>query len=393
MGGLRALRLDPGVRGLRALGARLKSPVSARLMGGGLARRAILAAGLSGAGALLLFGLLAVFFGAADVASIPAIEIAVPAAGLADRAAVPEPMAEEEPAAEGFHVAAVVAEAYRGIARAPAAEPLPAAPVPDLIESRGAFRLPRVGVDGRLPYEAYARPFDRRDDRPRLSIVIFGFGLSATASQAVLDHLPAAVTLALDAYAADPGRWLAAARAAGHEVFAALPIQAADGERIDAGPRALVPSAAVAGNLARLDQVLAHCTGCVGVIALGGEGVTDFEPLLPTLRVVQQRGLMFIDAARAGQRPLVPIADRIGLPHAWLDTTIDAEPSAAAIDAKLRRLEEAALKTGVAVAAAGASPLAVRRLVLWSETLAARNLVLAPLSAAVAPQVVADAPQ
>ena len=392
MGGLRALRWNPGVRGLRALGARLKAPVSARLMGGGLARRAILAAGLSGAGALLLFGLLAVFFGAADGASVSAIEMAVPAAGMDDRAAVSEPMAEE-PAAQGFHVAAVVAEAYRGIAKAPAAEPLPAAPIPDLIESRGDFRLPRVGVDGRLPYETYARPFDRRDDRPRLSIVIFGFGLSATASQAVLDHLPAAVTLALDAYAAEPGRWLAAARAAGHEVFAALPIQAVDGERIDAGPRALVPGAAVAGNLARLDQILSHCTGCVGVIALGGEGVTDFEPLLPALRVVQQRGLMFIDAARAGQRSLIPIADRIGLPHAWLDTTIDAEPSAAAIDAKLRRLEEVALKTGVAVAAAGSSPLAVRRLVLWSDTLAARNLVLAPLSAAVAPQVVADAPQ
>ena len=390
MGGLRALRWSSGVRGLHLLGALLRPLTDFPRTGGGLARRAALAAGLSGAGALLLFGLAAVVLGTANVASVPAVEIAVPAAGVDDR--TPAPMASEM-AAGGLRVTAVVAEAYRGIARAPGAEPLPAAPVPELIESRGTLRLPRAGVDGRLPYEVYARPFDRRDDRPRLSVVIFGFGLSATASQAVLDHLPAAVTLALDAYAAEPERWLAAARAAGHEVFAALPIQAADGERIDAGPRALLTGAAAADNLARLDQILARCAGCVGVVALAGEGVSDFEPLLPALRVVQQRGLSFIDAALAGQRPLIPIADRIGLAHAWLDTTIDTEQSATAIDARLRQLEEVALKTGVAVAAAGASPLAVRRLVLWAETLAARNLVLAPLSAAIAPRLVAGGPQ
>lgn len=387
---MRALRWTPRVRGLHALGALLKRVTGLPLTGGGLVRRAALAAGLSAAGALLLFGLAAVFFGTADVASVPGVEMAVPAAGPADP--VPAPMADQV-AVGGLRVTAVVAEAYRGIARAVAVEPLPVAPVPEMVENRGTLRLPRAGVDGRLPYEVYARPFDRRDDRPRLSVVIFGFGLSTTASQAVLDHLPAAVTLALDAYAAEPERWLAAARAAGHEVFAALPIQAADGRRIDSGPRALLTGAATAGNLARLDQILARCAGCVGVVALGGEGVSDFEPLLPAMRVVQQRGLSFIDAALAGQRPLIPIADRIGLAHAWLDTTIDTEQSATAIDAKLRQLEEVALKTGVAVAAAGASPLAVRRLVLWAETLPARNLVLAPLSAAIAPRLAESAPQ
>ncbi|MFZ1416257.1 MAG: divergent polysaccharide deacetylase family protein [Defluviicoccus sp.] len=390
MGSLRALRWSTIVRGLRALGAALGPLMSGHLKGGGLARPAVVAAGLGGAGALLLFVLAAVFLRTTDVASLPAVDVALPAGGSGDPSPVPEPMADEA-AADEFRVAAVAAEAYRDIARAPAAEPLAAAPDPALIESRGALRLPRIGVDGRLPYEVYARPFDRRDDRPRLSIIILGFGLSATASRAVLDHLPAEMTLALDAYAAEPGRWLAAARAAGHEVFAALPIQAVDAERIDAGPRALVPGGASDDSLARLDQILGRCTGCVGVIALGGEDVAEFEPLLPALRAVQQRGLMFVDATLARERPLVPIADRIGLPRGWLDMRIDADPSAAAIDARLQRLEEVALKTGVGVAAAGSSPLAVRRLALWAETLAARNLVLAPVSAAVASQLVAGA--
>jgi hypothetical protein len=392
MGGLRALRWGTIFRGLRARGAGLRPSIGVRLKGGGLARRAVLAGGLSGGGALLVFVLAAVIFGAADGASVPAVDVALPAAGPGDPRAAPEPAADEA-AADGFRVAAVAAEAYRDIARAPAAEPLAAAPDPDLIESRGALRLPRIGINGRRPSEAYARPFDRRDDRPRLSIMIFGFGLSTTASQAVLDHLPAEATLVLDAYTAEPGRWLAGARAAGHEVFAALPIQAADAKRIDAGPRALVPGAAAVESLARVDRILARCAGCVGVVALGGEGVTDFEPLLPALQVVQQRGLMFVDATLARERPLVPIADRISAPRAWLDAIIDAEPSAAAIDAKLRRLEEVALKTGVGVAGAGSSPLAVRRLALWAETLPARNLVLAPVSAAVASQVVAGAPR
>lgn len=390
MGSLRAVQWSTIGRGLRRRGAALGPLMSGHLKGGGLARLAVVAAGLGGVGALLLFGLAVVLLRTTDVASLPAVDVALPAVGSGEPSPVAEPMADEE-AADEFRVAAVSAEAYGDIARAPAAQPLGAAPDPGLIESRGALRLPRIGVDGRLPHEVYARPFDRRDDRPRLSIVILGFGLSATASRELLDYLPAEVTLALDAYAAEPGRWLAAARAAGHEVFAAVPIQAADAERIDAGPRALVPGGDSADSLVRLDQILGRCTGCVGVVALGGEDVAEFEPLLPALRVVQQRGLMFVDATLARERPLVSIADRIGLPRAWLDTRIDAEPSAAAIDSRLRRLEDVALKSGVAVAAAGSSPLAVRRLALWAETLAARNLVMAPVSAAVASQMVAGA--
>lgn len=375
------------VRGLWAIpGAAL------RRVGDSVARRAVVAAGTTAAAIVLFFVLAAVFLDGPGRRPAPPVEVALPANWSAEEPSTPEPVAETK-GEGGLTVAAVDAKAYLGIARAPAAGALAPAPDPALIERQGELRLPRVGVDGRLPWQTYARPFDRRDDRPRLSIVVLGFGLSATASQAALDHLPADVSFALDPYAAEPKRWLVAARAAGHEVFALLPLQPTDTTVVDAGPRALIPAAAGAESLTRLDAILSTCGGCVGILALGGQGIADFEPLVPAVRAVHRRGLMVLDATFAGRHPLVQIADRIGLPRAFVDAAIDDQPAAAAIDAKLRRLEEIALKTGLAIGIATPVPLTLRRLALWAETLEARNLVLAPATAAVGSQLVTGATQ
>ena len=66
---------------------------------------------------------------------------------------------------------------------APEPPPLPAdqqaaahhaipAPDPALLEDSPAGPLPRIAADGRQPRQAYARPFDRADTRPRIGLVV-----------------------------------------------------------------------------------------------------------------------------------------------------------------------------------------------------------------------------
>ena len=58
-----------------------------------------------------------------------------------------------------------------------ALDPLtPSEPDLRLVDASPFGPLPRIGDDGRRPLEVYARPFDRRDDRPRVAVLVTGLG-------------------------------------------------------------------------------------------------------------------------------------------------------------------------------------------------------------------------
>jgi hypothetical protein len=293
------------------------------------------------------------------------------------------------PAGAGLGVPSVTAAAYAGIPAAPPGQPLAEAPQPGLFETAGGRVLPRIADDGRVPWRAYGRGFDLRDDRPRLVIVLVGLGLSGVASGAAIDHLPADITFAVDAHAARPDHWAARARADGHEVLVSLPLQPAAGDSTDPGPRAILASLPDSENIARLETVLGLCHGCVGVVTtLGGAFADDVQALRPVLEAAQSRGLLLIDGTLLRGHPLIDVADGLGLPRLWIDQPVDDEPTAGAIDGALRRLEEIALKQGVAAGTVRPYPVTLQRLMAWWPTLAKKNLVLAPASAAAGAQVV-----
>ncbi|MBK8211808.1 MAG: divergent polysaccharide deacetylase family protein [Rhodospirillales bacterium] len=103
--------------------------------------------------------------------------------------------------------------------------------------------------------QVYARPFDRRDDRSRLVIIVLDIGLSRAASNAAIDKLPGAPVLAVDAYAPAPQEWIAARRRGGHEVVAAIPPQAsaAAAPMRGGGALAVAADAADSGSRLRVD--------------------------------------------------------------------------------------------------------------------------------------------
>src|SRR5262249_41642783 len=111
------------------------------------------------------------------------------------------------------------------IAAPPAPPPTPAprglAPAPDsaLVEASPIGPLPKIGPDGRQPWQVYARPFNAPDNKPLVAVLVTGLGLSSATTEAAIAKLPPEITLSFSPYAEKLGDWLTAARAAGHEAL------------------------------------------------------------------------------------------------------------------------------------------------------------------------------
>lgn len=139
-------------------------------------------------------------------------------------------------------------------------------PVPDpaLVEQTSAGPLPVISVDGRKPFNVYARPYLPNGNRPRIALVIQEIGLAREASTAAINRLPKAVSLALSPYAADPQAVLQAARDAGHEVLLMVPMEPVSFPRSDPGPHSLLVSLSAAENISRLHHVMSRAQGYAG---------------------------------------------------------------------------------------------------------------------------------
>jgi polysaccharide deacetylase 2 family uncharacterized protein YibQ len=210
------------------------------------------------------------------------------------------------------------------------------------MEDGPAGPLPRIGTDGRQPRQAYARPFDRADTRPRIGLVV------REASDAALRRLPPTVALA---YAAPPPPLLAQARARGMETLLLLP------------PAGL--------NASGLEAALGRFAGYVG--ALGTPG----SPLSDTVQdTLHKRGLLYLDPGPGSGAPF----------QAWgrtADLSLEDAPTRGEVDRQLALLEQRARDTGSALGILPPSPSAfwLDRVAGWAATLPERGLVLAPVTA------------
>jgi polysaccharide deacetylase 2 family uncharacterized protein YibQ len=260
-------------------------------------------------------------------------------------------------------------------------------PDPSLLEADPADpnrKLPRVSVDGRAPMAAYAAGFDPTSVRPRVGMLIAGIGMSEADSLAAIKNLPGGVTLAISPYGGNFDHLLAVARLTEHEYVVSVPMEPNGYPVNDPDDRrALMTSLPSAENLNRLHWVLSRLAGYVGVTDAFGQmhgerlaGVAD--QLSPVLEEVGHRGLLFVDA-QAGQP---------ALPYAWsrsVDMVIDDDPfDATVLDQRLDRLTHTALDKGSALGLVQVPrPLTLARVAAWTNTLAAKGLALAPVSALV----------
>jgi polysaccharide deacetylase 2 family uncharacterized protein YibQ len=271
-----------------------------------------------------------------------------------------------------------------------------AAPDPALLEpghGPDGGMLPRIGADQRIPGQVYARGFASEPGRPRIGIVLAGIGMNAADSAQAIESLPGELTLALSPYAPQNPELLDLARRNGHELLLSIPMEPTGFSLNDPGEHALLTGATPEQNQRNLEWALGRFAGYAGTTAaLGGQlngerFPTMAEQMRPVLNHLAARGLFYVDPR------IAPKSETGGtppaLPYAWnrsIDLIVDDPADAASLEAKLAALEAIARDKGSALGLVGTpTPVALERLVAWTNGLAARGLVLAPASALMLP--------
>ncbi|RZJ44765.1 MAG: divergent polysaccharide deacetylase family protein [Brevundimonas sp.] len=254
------------------------------------------------------------------------------------------------------------------------AQPLTQAPIAGLHQPGPDGVLPRIASDGRVPAQAYARPF-RADGRPRIAVVVGGLGLNAVTTRAAIERLPAEVTLSFVPYAEGLQGWIDLARAQGHEVMIEMPMEPTGYPANDPGPYTLLASADAADVTAKMNWLLSRATGYFAVTNyLGDRFMTSDEGMNAFMGMLRSRGVAFIDDGSMSRRP-----------GAWArasaNRVIDEEQSPASIVGQLNALEALAKARGQAMGTGFSYPVTVEAVARWTAGLDARGLQLAPASA------------
>ncbi len=255
-----------------------------------------------------------------------------------------------------------------------AASPLPAAPIAGLSQPGPNGPLPTIATDGRVPAQAYARPF-RSNGRPRISIIVGGLGLNAVTTRAAIERLPPEVTLSFVPYAEGLQGWIDLARAQGHEVMLEMPMEPSGYPDNDPGPHTLLASAEAADIQARMNWLLGRATGYFGVTNYMGDRFASSDAGMNAfMTILRQRGVAFLDDGSMSRRP-----------GAWARASanriIDEEQNPTAIVAQLNALEALAKGRGQALGTGFSYPVTVEAVARWTADMDARGLQLAPASA------------
>src|SRR5260370_23311209 len=105
--------------------------------------------------------------------------------------------------------------------------------------------------------------------------------------------------------------------------------------------------------------------------------------MAPVIEELHARGLLFLDSRTTATTVGEALARKRGVPAVARDVFLDDEVAAPAIAARLADLEQAARRKGAAVAIGHAHDATLAALVAWLPALAAKQLVLVPLSTVV----------
>jgi len=113
---------------------------------------------------------------------------------------------------------------------------------------------------------------------------------------------------------------------------------------------------------------------------MGSRFTSDVPSMLPVIDELHNRGLLFLDSRTAATTVGEMLARREGVPTVARNVFLDDEVSAPAIGARLADAEQAARHKGAAVAIGHAHDATLAALAAWLPGLAAKQLVLVPLT-------------
>ena len=263
---------------------------------------------------------------------------------------------------------------------------LSTAHLPDraLIEMSEQGPLPIRSVDGRRPFDVYARPWSGTGGA-RVAIVIGGLAVSQTGTQEAIARLPSEVTLAFAPQGNSIGRWMQEARRTGHEIAMQLPLEPFDYPNVNPGRNTLTVDATPAENLKRLRWALSRTTNYTTVMNyMGALFCADEDAMAPVMAELGRRGLGYLDDGSSARSVASGLAVKDGVPFAVGDTTIDAVQDRGAILKKLDELEATARAKGFAIGTGSAFGVTVDTVAAWVNEAKKRGIEIVPVSAVAA---------
>jgi polysaccharide deacetylase 2 family uncharacterized protein YibQ len=277
------------------------------------------------------------------------------------------------------------------VADAPAVRPVPpaemtpgAAPTPEPPAPRQDALLPPApqapAVDRDEPtWLRFAVPAPPLDGRAMVAVVLDDLGLDRKRTERAV-ALPGPLTLSFMTYAEELPRQTGMAHGAGHELLLHVPMEPLDAH-LDSGPNSLRTGLGPDELLRRLRWGLDRFSGYVGINNhMGSKFTSDTAAMTPVIEELRARGLLFLDSRTAAATVGETLARRHGVPAVSRNVFLDDETSAPAIGARLADLEQAARHKGAAIAIGHAHDATLAALAAWLPTLAARQLVLVPLT-------------
>ncbi|HEX4296563.1 MAG TPA: divergent polysaccharide deacetylase family protein [Devosia sp.] len=256
---------------------------------------------------------------------------------------------------------------------------------PDLLEPADHGAIPRISAAGQTPFDAYSRPSvtpDTAAGKPLIAIVVTGLGINDTGTDAAVQQLPDAVTLAFAPYGKSLARDVAAARANGHEILLEVPLEPFDYPQSDPGPDTLLTGQAPRDNLDKLYTVMGKFGGYVGLINYMGArftaSATDFGPVMEELGT---RGLGYVDDGSSNRSVAAQLATAHNVEFGHADLSLDDDPARGPIQQQLTALEAKATQAGGAIGVISALPVSVQAVADWAKTAADRGFTIVPVSA------------
>jgi uncharacterized protein len=216
---------------------------------------------------------------------------------------------------------------------------------------------------------------------PRIiAVVIDDLGLDRPRSRRAI-ALPGPLTMALLPFAVGSAELGAAARAAGHEVIAHLPMEAIETD-LDPGPMALLASLSEPELLRRLRWHLDRYGGFAGASNhMGSRFTTDGRRMGIVLGELKARGMFWLDSRTNGRSVGECLAHRLGVEATARDVFLDNDPSVEAVLTELRQVEQIARRHGRAVAIGHPREGTLMALQYWLPRMRQQGFEFRPVSA------------
>jgi polysaccharide deacetylase 2 family uncharacterized protein YibQ len=291
---------------------------------------------------------------------------------------------------------APVRDPARRVAAAPVVHPVAPLEAPRAVEARPEPQTEVARQEALLPPRlpspviAPAQPAWRRfaaappaiEGRAMVAIVLDDLGLDRKRTERAI-HLPGPLTLSFMTYAYELPRQTAMAHEAGHELLVHVPMQPLDAH-LDSGPNSLQADLGRDEVLRRLRWGLDRFSGYVGINNhMGSRFTSDAIAMAPVIEELHARGLLFLDSRTTATTVGEALARKRGVPAIARNVFLDDEVASPAIAARLADVEQAARRKGAAVAIGHAHDATLAALAAWLPALAAKHLVLVPLSTVV----------